>query len=521
MPPTNLICHQAHVVSGAKSYPIYVSFCSANELAVLAAAPAFAPNTSNDALAASAATPPVRNWQRPLDNDRVNAMAQTFSQAGELMPNPVLLSENPNRVHGSVRISPYVLGSGNATPFWNVEIDPPGPNDQMPLWILDGQHRISALSKSSQASSAVPVVLLLDDGMNVYGPSIFAKLFAQVTTEARRLDKLHAEWLTYAFELGDYAPGNPSSSAARQSMTTVIELCKTPSFGVGPNPYLGQIQFNSDPTQVPHMTPQGFEMTCIEARQLIQQNYFTKQAAGAHLPPNAVAAEISAAYDALRSMVPQSPPTVYFGPPATQQVIVQHAFLIGVLAYLLAHGQPSAAGTSWPSILQSLSFHQTNWDFSWKESLNGQAGSRSTRIVREVMEEAFRTLTVPAGSSTLSDHLKGNAAKVTLQASYVTPTGRPRRSAAHPAEEFEFLGGAKTTFVTGGRTHLRVSATTTNVGELQIIDKSSGALQTQYPSLTRSGMVLDPSKMTNPLQLLVRMIHYGDTLSTAEITVQW
>jgi hypothetical protein len=97
MPPTNLICHQAHVVSGTKSYPLYVSFCPANELADLAAAPAFAPNTSNDVLAASAATPPIHNWQRPLDGDRVLAMAHTFSQAGELMPNPVLLSENEPR----------------------------------------------------------------------------------------------------------------------------------------------------------------------------------------------------------------------------------------------------------------------------------------------------------------------------------------------------------------------------------------------------------------------------------------
>lgn len=521
MPSTLLICQLEKVVSGGNSYPLYVSFCAANKLAQLAAAPAFKSSTSNDALARSAATPPIRHWQRPINEDRVLAMAHTFSNPGEIMPNPVLLSENPNRVKDSVKITPYVLGSGNATNFWNVAIASPSPKEERPLWILDGQHRIAALEKSSQSTSPIPVVLLLDDGMNVYGPSVFAKLFAQVTTEAQRLDKLHAEWLTYAFKLGDYALGNVNAEAAVSAMTTVIDLCKTPSFDTKPNPFLDKVQFNSDPSQAPHMTPRGFERDCIAARTLIQQHYFTKQPSGKHLPPFAVAQELSEAYVALRSAIPHQPPSVFFGPTASQQLIVQDAYLIGIMAYLLAHGRPSDNKTTWPAILSTLNFGATNWDFGWTESLNGQAGSRSTRIVRAVMDEAFRKLEVPAGSSTLSEHLQGNAARVTLLASYVSATGRPRRAANAPAKEFEFVGGAKLTFQTGGRTHLKVERTTSNIGELEIIDKSSGGLQTPYPRLTRGGMILDPEKMTNPLNLLVRMIHYGNTLSTADINIQW
>ncbi len=516
----SLICNQAKVHSGTKNYPLYVTFCLAKDLAALAAAPSFKSATPNEALAAQAATPPIRDWQRPLDTNRVAAMAQTFSQPGELMPNPVLVSENPS-AKNKPRITPYVLGSGNSTPFWQVDIDVPNSDEQYPLWILDGQHRIAALSKSAQNTSPVPLVLLLDDGMNVYGPAIFAKLFAQVTTEAQKLDKLHAEWLTYAFKLGDYAPDRPSHAAARSSMETVIDLCKTPAYGSAPNPFLNNIQFNSDPSQIPQMTPRGFERDCIATRLLIENNYFQKQPSAGHLASAVVAEELAEAYIALRAIVPHSPPSVFFGPSVSQQTIVQDAFTIGVLAYLLKHGRPSANNTDWTSILNLLGFGAANWDFSWVDSLNGQAGTRSSKIVRLTMEDAFTKLQLPPGSSTLPDHLKGNAAVVTLKARYVTPTGRPSNSKALPPLDFSFVGGAKTTFTTGGRTHVRVSNLTTNIGDLEIIDMHSGALQTPYPKLAKSGMVLDPFKMTNPLNLLFRMFHYGKALSTAEISIKW
>jgi hypothetical protein len=515
-----LICNQAKVHSGTKQYPLYVAFCSAEDLAMLAAAPSFAPNTPNDALASQAAKPPIRDWQRPLDAPRVAAMAQTFSQAGELMPNPVLVSENPNATN-KPRIKPYVLGSGNSTPFWQVDIDAPKSGQQHPLWILDGQHRIAALAKSAkQKASPVPVVLLLDDGMNVYGPATFAKIFAQVTTEAQKLDKLHAEWLTYAFKLGDYAPEKPTHADATKAMTTVIDLCKTPKFGADDNPFLSRIQFNSDQSQLPHMTPRGFERDCITFRQLVEQNYFLKNAIVKHLQPAEVAEELANAYISLRAIVPHSPPSVFFGPPASQQTIVQDAFFIGVLSYLLACGRPSSNGTTWDAILNQLGFGTANWDFDWVETLNGQIGTRSTKIVRSTMEEAFSIVQIP-GNSTLPDHLRGNAAEVTLRASFLTAKGRPGNSKASPALDFTFAGGAKTTFLTGGRTHIRVLKSTSNIGGLEIIDKASGGLQTQYPKLAKSGLTLDPSVMTNPLNLLFRMFHYGNALSTAEIAIKW
>jgi len=446
-------------------------------------------------------------------------MAHTFSQAGELMPNPVLVSENPDRKN-KVKVCPYVVGN-NTTPFWEVKIELPKPSEQYPLWILDGQHRIAALTKSTQSESPVPVVLLLDDSTGVYGPANFAKLFAQVTTEARKLDKLHAEWLTYAFQLGEYAQEQPNHSAARNSMKTVIDLCKTPVYGATTNPFLNNIQFNSDPLQTPHMTPAGFERDCISSRQLIERYYFQKQSTVGHLAPSIVAQEIAQAYIALRSIIPHSPPSVFFGPPSSQQTIVQDALIIGVLSYLLTNGQPSSKGTTWEAILKQLGFGIANWDFSWVESLNGQAASRSTKIVRATMEEAFTDLKIPPGSSTLPDHLKGNAAAVILRASFLTPTGRPSTSKAAPPLDFKFVGGAKTTFTTDGRMHVKVYSKTSNIADLEVIDMDTGGLQTQYPKLAGSGLTIDPAKMSNPLNLRFRFFHYGDVLSTAEISIKW
>ena len=82
-------------------------------------------------------------------------------------------------------------------PVRDLEIPIPGSGQSPPLWIIDGQHRITGLgdSKCKQRDNPIPVVFLLNDGGSSYNGRNLAKIFAQVTTEATPLAKLHKEWL--------------------------------------------------------------------------------------------------------------------------------------------------------------------------------------------------------------------------------------------------------------------------------------------------------------------------------------
>ena len=63
----------------------------------------------------------------------------------------------------------------------------------MPLWIIDGQHRINGLGNENctQNDNPIPVVFLINSGGTFYNGANLAKIFAQVTTAATPLGNLH------------------------------------------------------------------------------------------------------------------------------------------------------------------------------------------------------------------------------------------------------------------------------------------------------------------------------------------
>lgn len=200
-------CLQTFVTSGNSTYPIFVGFASAQDIRRIAEAPSFRTSTPHDTIAKNTLTPPIRDWQRPIDQARVNEISNLFNTPGEFMPNPVLLCQNVNLSQSPITIQQQLSNpNGMPTGIWNVVV--PILSDGFPLWIIDGQHRIAGLAQSQQAANPIPVVLLLNQESAVYtGPTV-AKLFAQVTTSATKLDPLHNEWLTFAFALGNYSQSN-------------------------------------------------------------------------------------------------------------------------------------------------------------------------------------------------------------------------------------------------------------------------------------------------------------------------
>ncbi|QNE18700.1 hypothetical protein F1D05_13260 [Kribbella qitaiheensis] len=268
-------CLRAHVTSGGKTYPVYIGFASAEKIAQVAVAPAFALSTPNQQIAENLTSQPVRDWQRPISDERVAGIASTFNNSGGLMPNPVLLAKNAfatgiKITAKSIDGVPYQTG----TYVIDVPEDATNPTDRA-LWILDGQHRIAGLSASAQRDDPVPLVLLLDDGTASYSSPLLASLFAQVTTAAQKLDDLHNEWLTYAFRLGRYNPGRDGHDAAIKAFSSVVELCKTAQWvTVQANPFFNQIQFNEHVQVRP--THGGFDFKCTTLSDLLAKHYYAR-----------------------------------------------------------------------------------------------------------------------------------------------------------------------------------------------------------------------------------------------------
>src|SRR4051794_28802076 len=89
-----IACIRQTIQSGGTQFPIFIGFLPAKEILAIAEAPAFVTKTPHHEIADNVLSPPIRNWQRPLGKDRVKRIAAVFNDTGQLMPNPVLLSEN-------------------------------------------------------------------------------------------------------------------------------------------------------------------------------------------------------------------------------------------------------------------------------------------------------------------------------------------------------------------------------------------------------------------------------------------
>lgn len=503
-------CLRSHVKSGTNTYPIYIGFAKAEDIAKVAMAPAFTRETPNQQIADNITSQPVKDWQRPIDAERVNGIAETFDNTGGLMPNPVLLSNNA--FYQGVKIAPKDVHS-YATNTFEVDIDEDTPPDQKSLWILDGQHRIFGLSKSAQKDNLVPVVLLLSEAAGSYTSPGLAKIFAQVTTAAKKLDELHNEWLTYAFELERYSPAKDKEQRTKQAFSTVVELCRTPEWTGSANPFFNQVQFNETVPVNPSFG--GFQFRCNVLSELLLRNYYLVSAAVPHRTPAEVAQEIARAYQALHQIVQNPSASVFFGAGPKQQSIVQEAFLVGVLARMLVNGSTA----DYQTLFQGLNFHQTNWDFSaWTKSLGAQQNSASKKIARNVFDAAMSTGTLPTGSTNIADHLRGNGAAVTVRCSRLTPANRP---AKHGVVDYVAQRGSVGSQNIGATPNIRIVDKTTNVEEVVIRNKIR-PLETFKDMLKTSGLtVTSDQNLPHPLTVQIVMQHYGGLSSEAEVEFNW
>jgi hypothetical protein len=362
-------------------------------------------------------------------------------------------------------------------------------------------------------------VFLLNQGSNYYQPDTLAEVFAEVTTAATPLGTLHKEWLSYAFGLNDYADNNASAPAQRSAMSAVVELCKTPSFAGAPNPYFDRIGFNehSDPIRP---KPGGHAYNCKELKDAVYDSYYSAQRNVPELAPLALAEQMSAARRALEAVSGSTPSakSVFFGDDNHHQKIMEDAFWHGVLTHLCHHQPPG----SWQDVLRTLKFDQTSWDFTWKVSLHGRYQSRSKHLAARIMGNAFTRMALPQGINSIADYLRGNAAEFRLDA-YKLNTSQ--RFARGTIASLQVRSGNTMSFPIQDRVALKINKKeiTENIEEIEVTDKRAppGTL-VKYDNILRGkGLLLDPAKHKNPLELLFTLHHYGGVTSTANIDVVW
>ena len=521
MPTLTLTCLRSDVHDPVTSsvYPLFCGFSSARDLKLVSQAPAYSETTPHQAIAAMIAQPPVDDWQRPLDDERVNRISLVFNQPGKVMPNPVLLAEDLLTT-GNIEVVPMSTPGGQLTGTYEVKLTYSA--GRWPLWILDGQHRINGLALSNQSLSPLPFVLLLKEGASSYQAAHFAEIFAQVTTQAEDLRSEHREWLSYAFDLGKYAVSTANQQEQKQAFATAVNLCATPGVTGASRPFWNGVKFN--PYLPVTASNGGFGRSCQDLASLIRKSYYSQAAHGGQLAPTDLASQLSSAYVALHQKVLNPQDSVFFSSAKQHEMkVMQDAFIHGCLAFMLKYGQPGNAGSpvsSWVELLDNLRFDQTPWDFStWVQSLSGAEHRESESIAFAVFEERFLAACLPAPSvqggtrPNIVNILKGDGAAVSVELSRRTPRGAPSKRGMSVTN---FGVPANQSLpVPQGFEHLRVRANTANIASVHLeVAYQSGGLS--RPIRAKS---IDLAQTPPPFDLVVRCNLFGGSNNAVQLGI--
>jgi hypothetical protein len=312
-------------------YPMYSGFLPASQLIEIAEVPSFDDKKPHHKIADDVIKPPIDEWQRPEDNKKINAIKEIYGDKTKdnLMANPVLLGTaiqnlNPPNISIIVHQKSVTASNGQVIPIddqYEVSINY-DLGQGKPIWILDGQHRIKGLAKSTQKNELVPFVLLHDTSK--YTPPFLAEIFTHVSTGAKPMEPVHGEWMKFAFKLEHY-----KEKAHKLAMETTILLCKEPYLGGLVNPFNNKIQFN------PYIQPapkwNAFEFNSIEWEKIISNNFYGK---GGRLSPNELAEEIVKATLAFENLDSHSSLDSKLFSINKPHKIIAEAYMIGLLTQL-------------------------------------------------------------------------------------------------------------------------------------------------------------------------------------------
>lgn len=422
------------------NYPIYIGFLSAENLKSIALVPNFAESKSHHQIALDILHPPVDQWQRPLDEEKARIINSIYSDTtkNNLMANPVLIGVAHPRISSDAYIEAAQRitndHNGNALIIEdNFSITVHFTDNEKPLWILDGQHRIEGMRNSAQYQQLIPFVLLYDQ--ELYTPPFLAEIFTHVTTGATPMKPLHQEWMKYAFDLDDYR-----TSLHKDSFETVIHLCSKILLDGTNNPLHNKIQLN------PYYSSYGyyaFTFNGIELEKLISENYYGKGGSRTPLQLAEEIVKILKAAEDLDSHKGHGGSKLF----STQEPhkILAEAFLSGALTYLVIDITVRTID-EWKSFLisEERNFNRCDWSLQFVTSSGALSSSNGipSKIVAKESFDVFFSAPEELGNYLLTDYLQGLNAQFRITAYPATSAGRiSRRSGANTQSKEVFANG--------------------------------------------------------------------------------
>ena len=236
----------------------------------------------------------------------------------------------------------------------------------------------------------------------------FARLFAEVTTEASPLDDLHRDWLQFAFDLGPYEAAHQEQQRCG-SRCERSHCCASPRAfenGAIPNPFFNRIQFNLKKAQSrarrrirvrrsrpeePHQSPLPLHRRAavVDPREQAKQLACNIGADLDHRHPDR----------SVRSSVPERSSTSRWK----------------MLSSSAAARLKVEADPDWANLLRASSSTQLTGTLRFpRTNRSGSEGNTSRKVAQNVFLDVFTAGGPPAGTSDLAAYLGGDEAHFAL-----------------------------------------------------------------------------------------------------------
>ena len=514
----NLNCLHGEWLVNGTNYNSYTGYLSAKDILALATVPSFGKGDKHTSVAQNIQPYkyPVVKWQRPEYPDKITNIARTYSDltSDNIMPNPVILCQNTDTRGTSsfVRPSDITITSGGSisviSNMKELEIEFPANviDQDKPLWILDGQHRIKGMMHTSKIAGGqdrsdekIPYILLSGDE---YQPRMLAEIFTHVTSGATAMDSVHKSWMHYSFQIKPY-----DDLDKRQGLECATNLCVETDFldvrnsgGLIANVFENRIQYN--PKDEDFTGYNAFYYTCETLGSQITSDYYSS---GGALPPKELAQQINAAVRALEKSDSyhknKLDGSVLFGSKSHEKGTggrrVARAFLSGVLRYLKntnPSGYPSVE--DWYDFLVDdvREFDHADWRLDFVVDKSGGTGNKSLELCSDIFEIYLSAtkadqpgtrnpLGVLVSAIRIEDYLQGAGGQFMVERLHWDYTKNKKiENRSYPAIGVGLDCSLKSTnFSLSGLTAFRITSTTPNVYIERVLDAEK-AVQVELPA---------------------------------------
>ena len=405
---------------GMATVPIFTLFISPEELIKLAEVPSFDKRSDHKSIAINLKTPPTKEWQRPLNDTRVQEIGDYFGSSVEkrMMANPILLGESSNSTNNnnaSIVVSQLMHGGQAVNPdVYDVKLS---NNGKKPLWILDGQHRTFGLENNTNTKSKrIPVVILAKSPE--YSMEFLAQIFTEVTTKASPLQPIHNNWMKYSFGMPDFQKGIGSGTmnSKDKGLRCTIEMVSKGSIDGSSNEFFDNIKFNPEDQNT--LSPFNITWDSIEWGNVISKYYYDN---GGILDYNELTKQIVRFLRAAKNLDSHSSTNSrLFGPTGTAYTVLLNHLVWQFLLNLDTIGSKNQSG--WETHLKTHKWDACDWSLPWTKP-NANTSSHWGRYSNRAAEFVFRKIMSTTPLSVTPDFALKGSSELSIHAYVKTPGG--------------------------------------------------------------------------------------------------